>query len=112
MLEKPLSESGGGGRVSTTLDYARFCQMLANGGTLDGIRIIGRKTLKWMASDHSGPRQDRFPADQARSRFGLGFAVRTKPASPVPGSVGQFFWGGWPARCSGSTRRKTCWPSS
>src|SRR4051812_3429817 len=46
MLEKPVMESGGGGLVSTTMDYARFCQMLLNGGSLDGVRIIGRKTLE------------------------------------------------------------------
>src|SRR5579862_5688726 len=40
MLEKPVIESGGGGLVSTTMDYARFCQMLLNGGTLDGVRLI------------------------------------------------------------------------
>ena len=55
MLERPAMESGGGGLVSTTMDYARFAQMLANGGTLDGNRIIGRKTLALMASDHLGP---------------------------------------------------------
>src|SRR6202007_3346316 len=43
MLEKPAMESGGGGLVSTTMDYARFCQMLLNGGALDGNRIIGGK---------------------------------------------------------------------
>src|ERR1700726_1807498 len=56
MLEKPAMESGGGGLVSTTMDYARFCQMLLNGGALDGVRIIGRKTLELMASDHLGPK--------------------------------------------------------
>ena len=55
MLEKPAMESGGGGLVSTTMDYARFCQMLLNGGTLDGNRIVGRKTLELMASDHLAP---------------------------------------------------------
>ncbi|MBV9562532.1 MAG: beta-lactamase family protein [Bradyrhizobium sp.] len=45
MLEKPVMESGGGGLVSTTMDYARFCQMRLSGGSLDGVRIIGRKTL-------------------------------------------------------------------
>ncbi|MBA1914434.1 serine hydrolase, partial [Escherichia coli] len=54
MLEKPAMESGGGGLVSTTMDYARFAQMLLNGGSLDGTRIIGRKTLEFMASDHLG----------------------------------------------------------
>src|SRR5258708_37386812 len=52
MLEKPVMESGGGGLVSTTMDYARFCQMLLSGGVLDGNRIIGRTTLRAMASDH------------------------------------------------------------
>ena len=46
MLETPVMEFGGGGLVSTTMDYARFCQMLLNGGVLDGVRIIGRKTLQ------------------------------------------------------------------
>src|SRR4029077_7818576 len=55
MLEKPNMESGGGGLVSTTMDYARFSQMLLNGGTLDGNRIIGRKTLELMASNHLAP---------------------------------------------------------
>ena len=41
--------------VSTTMDYARFCQMLLNGGVLDGVRIIGRKTLQLMASNHLDP---------------------------------------------------------
>src|SRR5260221_3609526 len=50
MLEKPVMESGGGGLVSTTMDYARFCQMLLNGGALEGNRIIGRKTLQRMTS--------------------------------------------------------------
>jgi CubicO group peptidase (beta-lactamase class C family) len=96
MLEQPVMESGGGGLVSTTMDYARFCQMLQNGGALDGVRIIGRKTLALMASDHLGPgvrRQgDLVPPGHS---FGLGFAVRTEPGlAPFAGSVGQFFWSG------------------
>ena len=96
MLEKPVMESGGGGLVSTTMDYARFCQMLLNGGALDGIRIIGRKTLELMASDHLGPNVKiegtLMPAGHG---FGLGFAVRTQQGmAPFPGSVGQFFWSG------------------
>src|ERR1700712_1703110 len=55
VLEKPVMESGGGGLVSTTMDYARFCQMLLSGGVLDGTRIIGRKTLQVMASNHLDP---------------------------------------------------------
>ena len=96
MLEQPAMESGGGGLVSTTMDYARFCQMLLDGGTLDGTRIIGRKTLELMASDHLGPnvKLDSHLVPAGHS-FGLGFAVRTQQGmAPFAGSVGQFFWSG------------------
>jgi CubicO group peptidase (beta-lactamase class C family) len=96
MLEKPVMESGGGGLVSTTMDYARFCQMLLNGGTLDGNRIIGRKTLQLMASDHLGP-DVKIEGDliSPGHSFGLGFSVRTQEGmAPFAGSVGQFFWSG------------------
>jgi CubicO group peptidase (beta-lactamase class C family) len=96
MLETPVMESGGGGLVSTTMDYARFCQMLLNGGVLDGVRIIGRKTLQLMASNHLDPsvklESHLVPAGHG---FGLGFAVRTHEGmAPFAGSVGQFFWSG------------------
>jgi CubicO group peptidase (beta-lactamase class C family) len=96
MLEKPVMESGGGGLISTTMDYARFCQMLLNGGTLDGVRIIGRKTLQAMASNHLDPSVKiggtLLPHGHG---FGLGFAVRTHQGmAPFAGSVGQFFWSG------------------
>jgi CubicO group peptidase (beta-lactamase class C family) len=96
MLETPVMESGGGGLVSTTMDYARFCQMLLNGGVLDGVRIIGRKTLQLMASNHLDPsvklESHLVPAGHS---FGLGFAVRTHEGmAPFAGSVGQFFWSG------------------
>jgi CubicO group peptidase (beta-lactamase class C family) len=96
MLETPVMESGGGGLVSTTMDYARFCQMLLNGGALDGVRIIGRKTLQLMASNHLDPsvklESHLVPAGHS---FGLGFAVRTHEGmAPFAGSVGQFFWSG------------------
>jgi CubicO group peptidase (beta-lactamase class C family) len=96
MLEKPVMESGGGGLVSTTMDYARFCQMLLNGGALDGNRIIGRKTLQLMASDHLGPKvRLETPMMPAGHSFGLGFAVRTAQGlAPFAGSVGQFYWSG------------------
>jgi len=96
MLERPAMESGGGGLVSTTMDYARFCQMLLNGGTLDGTRLIGRKTLELMASDHLGPHvKVCSPLMPPGHGFGLGFAVRTdKGMAPFPGSPGQFFWSG------------------
>ena len=96
MLEKPAMESGGGGLVSTTMDYARFCQMLLNRGTLDGNRIIGRKTLELMASDHLAPsvkvQGAMLPPGHS---FGLGFAVRLQQGmAPYAGSPGQFYWSG------------------
>ncbi|WP_022719889.1 serine hydrolase, partial [Rhodopseudomonas sp. B29] len=96
MTEKPVMESGGGGLVSTTMDYARFCQMLLSGGALDGVRIIGRKTLELMASNHLAAH---IPPDNyilpPGHGFGLGFAVRTQAGiAPFPGSVGNFFWSG------------------
>jgi len=96
LLEKPVMESGGGGLVSTTMDYARFSQMLLNGGVLDGNRIVGRKTLQLMASDHLGPNvKVDSPLMPAGHGFGLGFAVRTHQGmAPFPGSLGQFFWSG------------------
>ncbi len=96
MLEKPVMESGGGGLVSTTMDYARFAQMLLSGGTLDGTRIIGRKTLQLMASNHLGPHvKVDSPLMSPGHGFGLGFCVRTAAGiAPFPGSIGQFFWSG------------------
>jgi CubicO group peptidase (beta-lactamase class C family) len=96
MLEQPIMESGGGGLVSTTMDYARFALMLRNGGTLDGNRIIGRKTLELMASDHLGPHVVTNGTLLSPGHgFGLGFAVRREAGiAPFPGSVGQYFWSG------------------
>jgi CubicO group peptidase (beta-lactamase class C family) len=96
MLERPVMESGGGGLVSTTMDYARFCQMLLNGGSLDGERIIGRKTLQLMASNHLAADVKINGTLLAPGHgFGLGFAVRTDDGmAPFAGSRGQFFWSG------------------
>ena len=95
-LEIPKMESGGGGLVSTTMDYARFCQMLLNGGTLDGTRLIGRKTLALMASNHlAADVKADSPLLPPGHGFGLGFAVRTDDGlAPFAGSKGQFFWSG------------------
>jgi CubicO group peptidase (beta-lactamase class C family) len=96
MLEQPVMESGGGGLVSTTMDYARFCQMLLNGGALDNDRIIGRKTLRLMASNHLDANvKINGTLLSPGHGFGLGFAVRTHEGmAPFAGSVGQFFWSG------------------
>ncbi|WP_295851313.1 serine hydrolase domain-containing protein [Tardiphaga sp.] len=95
-LEIPTMQSGGGGLVSTTMDYARLCQMLLNGGTLDGARIIGAKTLAFMASNHiaAGVKVESHLLPPGHG-FGLGFAVRTDDGmAPFAGSRGQFFWSG------------------
>lgn len=96
MLEQPVMESGGGGLVSTTMDYARFALMLRNGGTPDGHRIIGRKTLELMASDHLGPHVVTNGTLLSPGHgFGLGFAVRREAGiAPFPGSAGTYFWSG------------------
>lgn len=100
---KPTLLSGGGGLVSTALDYHRFCTMLLNGGTLDGARIIGRKTLDLMVMNHlpggkdlSSLSRSLFSETQnAGTGFGLGFAMNIDVArSMIPGSVGEFYWGG------------------
>jgi len=98
----PKSDSGGAGAVSTAGDYVRFAQMLLNGGTLDGERILSRTSVKLMASDHLG---DRIKAPLAPGElligtqgytFGLGFAVRIGPGlAGVPGSTGEFMWAGY-----------------
>jgi CubicO group peptidase (beta-lactamase class C family) len=92
----PKFESGGGGLVSTLADYTRFAAMLSFGGTLDGARILGARTLAFMACDHldAGVRKDHYLLWPGHG-FGLGFAVRNDPGkAPTAGSVGEFFWGG------------------
>jgi CubicO group peptidase (beta-lactamase class C family) len=90
-------ESGGGGMVGTAMDYARFCQMLLNGGSLDGKRILGPKTIAYMTADHLGASITPGPLylPGPGFGFGLGFAVRKDiGVSSVAGSVGEFNWGG------------------
>ena len=90
-------ESGGGGMVGTTMDYARFAQMLLNGGTLDGKRILSPKTVAYMTADHLGTAIAQGPLylPGPGFGFGLGFGVRKEAGvSPLPGSVGEFNWGG------------------
>ena len=93
--DPPNFESGGGGLVSTAADYARFLQMLLNGGTLGGRRFLSRKTLELMTADHLGPITGASDLLLPGHGFGLGFAVRLHAGiAPVPGSIGQYFWGG------------------
>jgi CubicO group peptidase (beta-lactamase class C family) len=90
--------SGGGGLVSTAPDYLRFCQMLLNGGELDGVRILAPETLHLMTTN-SLPPDIRFALDMigptTGASWGLGFAIRTNPDfSFVPGAVGSLTWSG------------------
>jgi CubicO group peptidase (beta-lactamase class C family) len=89
-------ESGGGGMVGTTMDYARFLQMLLNGGSLDGKRVLSPKTVAYMTADHLGSIEPGLlAATNPGFGFGLGFAVRKDAGvSPLAGSVGEFNWGG------------------
>ncbi len=91
----PLSffHSGGGGLQSTAADYLRFCQMVLNGGELDGVRLLGRKTVELITMDHIS--NDWKPNERTGSGFGLGFAVVTDVADTSSlGSVGTCSWGG------------------
>lgn len=98
--EVPTHESGGGGLVSTALDYARFLQLMLKRGTLGETRLLGSRTVDWMTADHLGPiaaNASSAPRDllPEGNGFGLGFAVRTGTGvAPVPGSVGSYYWGG------------------
>jgi CubicO group peptidase (beta-lactamase class C family) len=91
----PALEMGGGGLVSTAADYLRFLLMLQSGGRYVGGRLASRKTIELMTSDHLGTIATGSPLLPPGHGFGLGFAVRTHAGlAPVPGSVGQYFWGG------------------
>ena len=109
LVPKPTDDqafkSGGGGMVSTMADYARMAQFWLNFGELDGVRLVSRKTVELMASDHlppgtvMGPEMNFFgshlPSADMGQSFGLGFAVRTAAGlNPLPGSVGDFAWSG------------------
>lgn len=99
---QPKNDSGGAGGVSSANDYLRFAMMLANGGQLDGTRIVSRSTVNLMTTDHLGNRvaAPTTPGELLFSSpgysFGLGFAVRGAAGmATIPGSVGEFTWGGY-----------------
>jgi CubicO group peptidase (beta-lactamase class C family) len=91
-------ESGGAGMVGTIGDYARFAQMLLNGGTFEGRRYLKRETIALMTSDHIGPEtgigRDHFYFPGANSGFGLGFAVRTSTPPNTSWPTGEYRWDG------------------
>lgn len=99
----PRFESGGGGLLSTTADYHRFCRMLAGGGAADGVRIISPKTLQLMTANHLPGGADLTQvskalfseAHNAGAGFGLGFGMTIDPVRALmPGTMGEFYWGG------------------
>jgi CubicO group peptidase (beta-lactamase class C family) len=105
-------ESGGAGMVGTVGDYARFAQMLLNGGSYDGRRYLKSETVALMTSDHIGPEtniaRDYFYFPGANSGFGLGFAVRTSQPSDAPLPLGEYRWDGVAGTSFSSIRRTKC----
>jgi CubicO group peptidase (beta-lactamase class C family) len=102
-LSPPSFISGGGGLCSTSADYLAFCRALLNGGELDGVRLVGPKTLQLMTSNHlpggkTLPELSRSLFSEATYHgigFGLGFSVTLDPARTlIPGSAGEYAWGG------------------
>jgi CubicO group peptidase (beta-lactamase class C family) len=89
-------QSGGGGMLGTIADYARFAQMLLNGGTLDGRQYLKPETIKLMTSDHVAPdtkiARDYYYFPSGDSGFGLGFAIRVVANPPLP--TGEYRWDG------------------
>jgi CubicO group peptidase (beta-lactamase class C family) len=99
LASEPMKfECGGGCGVSTAMDYLRFAQMLLNMGSLQGRRILSRKTVELMISDQLGPdvrERTTSPALAEGYSFGLGFSVRSQAGrAALAGSTGDFGWGG------------------
>ncbi len=94
---RPEFESGGGGLFSSVPDYSRFAQMLLHGGTLDGVRILGRKTVDLIATDHLTPEQRKGDSWDTQRGYGYGLGVRvmTNPElAGINGSIGEWGWDG------------------
>ena len=91
----PKNDAGGAGSAGTAMDYARFCQMMLNGGHLERARLLGRATVAQMSSDHLGDIPVASPILARGYGFGLGFAVRKETGlNWVTGSAGEYRWGG------------------
>ena len=91
------NDAGGAGGVGTASDYARFVQMLLNGGELDGVRLLSPTTVRYMTTDHLGPDVKFSGATTlpAGTGFGLGFAVRKETGRfEVTGNAGEYYWAG------------------
>jgi CubicO group peptidase (beta-lactamase class C family) len=106
VINRPKWMSGGGGMISTASDYARFSQMLLNGGRMGSVQLLSPKTVAFMTSDHLPPGTAMSPTVSAQfgsttpspvqgQGFGLGFAVRTHLGrNSLPGSPGDYYWVG------------------
>lgn len=91
----PRFESGGGGLLSTAADYIRFLQLMRGKGTLDGQRLVSRKTIEWMTADHLGAIPVQGDPLAPGHGFGLGYAVRSQAGlAAQPGSAGMYYWSG------------------
>ena len=94
---KPEFESGGGGLFSTVRDYSRFAQMLLHGGTLNGVRILGRKTVDLIATNHLTPEQQKGDSWDTQRGYGYGLGVRVMmnpETAGINGSAGEWGWDG------------------
>ena len=93
----PIFESGGGGMFSTVKDYSRFAQALLRGGTLDGVRILGRKTIDLISRDHLTPQQQATHSWDTQRGYGYGLGVRVMnnpEVADINGSAGEWGWDG------------------
>jgi CubicO group peptidase (beta-lactamase class C family) len=102
-LAPPSLVSGEGGLVSTASDYLKFCRMMINGGSLDGVQILSPKTVELMTRNHLPDNKDLPTLSRSLFSevayngigFGLGFSVTMDPVKTmIPGSVGEYSWGG------------------
>ncbi len=93
-LVDPVFESGGGGLVSTAMDYMRFSQMVLNGGELDGVRILAPLTVDLMHRDQTPKTMAGSVLGARGTGFGLDFAVIDDPVEAESYSTGEFYWGG------------------
>lgn len=93
-LDDPTFESGGGGLVSTAMDYMRFSQMVLNGGELDGVRILAPLTVDLMHRDQTPKDMNPTVLGSQGTTFGLDFAVIEDPVEAESYSTGEFYWGG------------------
>ncbi|MCI5641111.1 MAG: beta-lactamase family protein, partial [Lachnospiraceae bacterium] len=97
-LKQPTFESGGAGLVSTVDDYSKFACMMLGKGTYQGVRILGRKTVEWMTTNHLNEQQLQSFDWEALKGYGYGNLMRVMTHTELSesiGSNGEFGWDGW-----------------